>query len=462
MSTPTRCRISLGILVAALAYCAGALAQQQPPSAHLCEPPVFGDADAPAQATSQALAEQLLRLPQCQRHAPWLAAIGTALNQQGQYAEAAQYLERALLLDPRPPAVQIQYAVALAGSADQLSALQLLQALRTNPELAPSMRRAVEAQIARWTEGSPEPAPVHTGYLQARLGHDSNLLGAPDLSGLTLTLPGQTLQLPLDASYLSRPGIYRRLDAGWSLRQGPWQAAVNLSGRDSPQTPDAALQQIQAGGEYSGARHYASASAAYLQSRSGTRYRALGLSAGLQTRSPNWMLAQAGCRNRTGLEWQQRHMDSSPALSGHYAGLLWQHTCELGVQAPQTAALQAWQISVRWGRDLPMQSERPGGAQNQGSLRLLILGAGWGPRHDWLLDAELFYQRDTRGYSPLLQGNARRQLARLVLRAEYGLPLESASAWQLVMGVEWQRQYANLPLFQQKSHGAYVALRRQW
>lgn len=441
---------------AALACCATVQAQPLPDPQ--CQPPSIETAGEP-QAVDQALAVQLQRLPQCQQHAPWLAAMGSALNRLGRYAQAAEYLERALLLDPQQAGVQIEYAVALAGSADQLSALELLQTLRTDPGLAPELHQAVEAQLVRWAAAALGDANSSRAYVLARLGHDSNLLGTPNLGNLTLTLPGQTLQLPLDESYLSRPGIYRRVDAGWAARHGAWQAAVNASGRDSPQEPGAAMHQVQAIGEHTGRNNYTNATVAYLQSRAGTRYRALGLSAGLQWEGGGPIRA---CRSRSGLEWQQRTLADSPGLSGHYGGLQWQLTCDAGASAAQQAALGAWQISVRWGRDLPAQAERPGGAQQQASLRLLALGAGWAARHEWLLDAELYHQQDAQGYSAILQNNAHRRLTRLALRAEYAVPLSPASAWQLILGVEWQQQRSNLPLFQQKSQGGYLALRHQW
>lgn len=445
--------------IALVGFAATAQAQAQPPTPAPCAIPAIDVAGDP-QAAEQALATHIQRLHQCQYQAPWLAAMGTTLNRLGRYAQAAEYLERALLLEPQHTSVQMEYAIALAGGADQPSALALLHALRADASLTPQMRQAVEQQIARWTASSPQGGS--RSYVQVRLGRDSNLLGAPNLGSLTLTLPGQTLQLPLDASYLQRSGNYRRLDAGWNIQQGAWQAAVNASGRDSPQEPTAALQQIQAAGEHTGPGHYASASAAYLQSQAGTRYRALGLAAGRQWDNARPGSTRSACRSRAGAQWQQRTLVNSPSLSGHYGGLAWQRTCEPGASAPQAGALQAWQWSASWGRDLPTQAGRPGGAQQQASLRLLALGAGAAPGQQWLLDAELYRQQDTRGYSPLLQNNARRHLTRLALRAEYALPLPDAPAWQLMVGAEWQQQQSNLPLFQQKSQGAYMALRRQW
>ena len=105
---------------------------------------------------------------------------------------------------------------------------------------------------------------------------------------------------------------------------------------------------------------------------------------------------------------------------------------------------------------------RAGGRQQQASVRVAVLGRGFAPRHQWLLDVEAFSQRDASGYSPLLDSGARRRLRRAAVRAEYSLPLPSVPVWQLAIGAEWQHQSSNLVLFQQQSHGIYLALRRQW
>ncbi|MEG1456491.1 MAG: hypothetical protein RSC66_13080, partial [Comamonas sp.] len=92
------------------------------------------------------------------------------------------------------------------------------------------------------------------------------------------------------------------------------------------------------------------------------------------------------------------------------------------------------------------------------------VGQGLRPRDQWLVDGEVYLQTDTTGYSPLLEDASRRRISRQALRAEYSFPLTEAGAqsWQLALGLEWQRQRANLILFQQRNKGAYMALRTQW
>lgn len=454
------------------------------------------DASGPARPLQDTVAQQLKNLPACQKNLAWLAWVGQAYNQLGRYPEAAEYLERALLLAPGQLQVQMQYALALAGSGDALASLLLLQDLLAEPGLPAPLRVAVEREIARWTGAHTEVAQwQHRGYLHTRLGHDSNLLGTPNLTSLTLTLPGQSLQLPLDASYLRTPGAYSRVDTGWVASKGPWQWAASAGGRHSAAAPAAALQQGQASVEYAAHGGYANATLGLLRSRSGTRYRTLGLMAGLQWSSASpgtatparTAMALGGnahtCQTRLGPELQNRQLASNPVLSGRYAGVLLQRTCQLQGAAAPGQVLQAWQISARWGVDAPRTASqaysggagapetdgapatamlRPGGRQQQASLRVAVLGRGLAQRHQWLLDAEVFHQMDATGYSPLLSSGARRSLRRTALRAEYGLPLPLSAQWQLAVGAEWQRQASNLALFQQQSSGAYIALRTAW
>ena len=91
-------RAAAPIAPIALLLCAGAAHAAGTEPALACEPgPQARAATTPAQLQA-ALPDELVRLPQCQDDSAWLAWAGWALNQLGRYTEAAQYLERALLL----------------------------------------------------------------------------------------------------------------------------------------------------------------------------------------------------------------------------------------------------------------------------------------------------------------------------------------------------------------------------
>ncbi|MET1114283.1 MAG: hypothetical protein ABWY08_04905 [Comamonas sp.] len=429
-----------------------ALAQQD----QVCAPTPQGMAAATPEQLRSILPQELGKLSECQQDSAWLGWVGWALNQNGRYTEAVDYLERSLMLEPGPLHVQMDYAIALAGSGDGMASIQLMQSLLQEPQLPAPLRETLSREVARWSAPEEPQGWRHRGYVAAKLGHDTNLLGMPDLSSLTLTIQGLNVQMPLDASYARQPGNYARTDLGWTGRKGPWQLSASLGVREGLRSR-AGLQQAQGLAEYSMPSHYMGGNLAVFNSEAGTRFRTAGLGGGVQ-----WGLTN--CFVRTGLELQERRLQDNRILSGRYAGGLVQHTCEARASSDWLLGMQFWQASLRVGQDVPEQAERAGGRQQQNLLRLVAVGQGWRARDQWLVDGEIYLQSDTSGYSPLLQNAARRRISRQALRAEYSFPLATSGVqgWQLALGLEWQRQRANLVLFQQRSQGAYMALRTQW
>ena len=99
-------------------------------AASCASPPVQQD---PAPETT--LEHMLAAVPACQKDAPFLATLGQLLNSQGRYLEAADHLERALMLQPSLKDAQLSYAIALTGSGDVQSAAALLDNLLADPAL---------------------------------------------------------------------------------------------------------------------------------------------------------------------------------------------------------------------------------------------------------------------------------------------------------------------------------------
>jgi hypothetical protein len=438
---------------------------------------------APAQACtpqdSQPLDAALTQVPACQANAGWLAWLGERLNRAGRHAEALEHLERALLLEPAFVPAQLGYLLALAGSGDLEAALAYAGQLLDGGALPPELAQPLAARVARWQQALLAPPPAassRTRYsVGLRAGHDSNLLGAPNLNSLTLILAGQPVDLPLDDSYRRRPGNYLRLDLAVDHTRLLDDLAPGLRidvgalarHRASAQVPLSDLGQGQVVVEVSQTRPrvgwYASASAAVLEAATGTRYRTLGAGGGAQWRLPG------ACEARTGLETQQRTLASNPLLSGRYAGVLALLHCEIPGVLPQAApgapaAPPAWQALAIHGTDRPDDPERPGGAQRQSLLRLTGL---WGP---WLMELDAERRRDAAVHSALL-GDERRDVSRRAARIEWRRmvrapwdagPAPAGAGLELRLGVEWSRQRANLELFGAQSWGPYVALRHVW
>ncbi len=430
------------------------------------------------------LSDQLAVLPDCQRNANYLANIGRLLTAQGQYTDALEHLERALMLEPNLPNAQLDYAIALAGAGDLLSASQLIEGILSQPDLPADLRQTLanarqriisqQNQLDQQTQldqlnqqnhsllagNSPYGLVISTNL---RYGHDSNLLGTPNISSLALTTPGGIIDLPLADGSAPRSGAYARADVKleYTHRQpdgGQWELALGALKRTSPNAPDANTQQTELTVGYSQNPRtpwaaYANTSWVNINTTGGTRYTSQGMAAGLQL-----PLAPGACTAKAGLDWQNRAIASNPVLSGYYAGLnaVLACTAEWGGQ---------WQIIGKLGHDRPKDANRPGGNQTLASLRGVGLWptAGLGLTGTVLVDVEYNTTRDTSGYSPLLDNDAVRQTRRVSTRLEYQRPLALINQRTLLtLGAEWSGQDANLALFRVRSWGPYAAVRLAW
>ena len=407
----------------------------------------------------------------CQNDAMFLATLGQRLNDGGRYLEAADHLERALMLDANLKDAQLSYAIALTGSGDALSAAALLDQMLGDPSLPEALRPLIQtqktalAEVAAASRFAPVSGSLPNAWqsrftLAARVGYDSNLMGSPNLDSLALTLSGQTLVLALDESYLARGGSYTRADAQLDLhRNAPdgsrWDAVASLRSRYSPTLTEAGSTQadllLERSQSLPGALgSYFNASASALESKAGMHYTAASLGAGAVWRGG----ADLACQARAGAEWQARNYLTNPVLSGRYTGLAGYWSCQ------QPTGLQ-WLLGLKTGRDAAQDAARPGGDQSQSSVRL----AGYLPlaatgQRGLLLDFEQSQQTDASGYSPIIDDGGIRSVSRRAARLEYQQTLAVGAQW--LLGLERVAQSSTLPLFQQDNWGAYSGLRVSW
>ncbi len=456
-------------------------------------------------APANALQQMTAQLLDCQKNAEFLSTLGQLLNSQGRYVEASDHLERALLLEPDLKDAQLSYAIALAGSGDFVSAKAMIDNLLNDPDLPATLRPLIENQkiLLAGSNGTQELATFQTRIsLATRFGYDSNLLGSPNLSSLALTLPGQTVVLPLDENYLARPAAYARADLQLELsRTTPqgvrWDAMASLRGRYSPAVHTAGNSQIDISIERSdftssrartaetarpdsttsqpGAWNiafpaggsYVNASASALRSNAGTRFSAFGLGGGW---GGTWQTeASSACQARAGMELQDRNYLDNNVLSGRYKGLSLNWSCDYTNSAQLTFGFKA-------GRDHPSDSARPGGVQLQTSFKAAAFlpqtflhagttvvtasSAAAPTRNGFLMDLEFSRLNDLSGYSPIIDSGRSRSVTRIAARLEYQYFFsQSVKAF---VGAEWVGQASNIALFGSSSRGGYSGLRKSW
>lgn len=513
-----RCRLGA---VLCLAFGAGMAAAPQIYAANVDLPDPSGPvaigavgsdsaADSRAQCeNNQSTIEIMLAvLPHCDKNARFLAALGYSLNQRGRFQDALDHLERALLLDPSLKGAQIDYAIALAGSGEIDAAQALLSSLLLDPDLPPALRPLLVQQVRQMDallqkSGGPAPgaakaaempvldSPAHEGrswrhVLAIRAGRDSNLLGAPDLSSLSLTFPDLTVILPLEESFRAKAGLYARGELQVEMRQRgeqglQYEARAMAQANGSPQVPQSNSHQFELAFERSrlprlrktgtgtsadefDLGHYIQVSAAGLSVDTGVRYRSTGFGVGVE-----WvqaLLPSVGwdaCIGRFGGDLQDRRVDSNSILSGRYIGISSQWRCV----SPTGVVTQ---LSAQAGRDIPTQPERPGGQQNQYGLRFSAIWpleqkgatssavAAKGARLQ--LDLDYTRSKDRSGYSVILENGTNRNVARYGVRWELTQPL--SAGWEVQLGANWLWQASNIVLFEQRSWGPYLAFRLAW
>ncbi len=487
----------LGVALAACLGAASAFAQQAPAAATSACDALRAEIEKssdPLQRMQAAAAST------CSKDPAVLAALGGLMNQQLRYADAASYLELALMLDASNLNAQLNYAIALAGSGDLASAEAMLDAVLANPGLPVTLRQAVTRQKATLASRFAPSEWQSRVALGLRLGFDSNLLGSPNLSSLTLTQGGQSQVFLLDESYLSKPGGYLRADVQLDVRRQDadgvrWDLLASLRSRYSPVSGAAGSTQLDLAAERShyqpvadsgqaaAARQpiasqgtYWGVSISELTAQAGARYSAVGLAAGW---GRNWGgslpgQAQGGagagtpsasCMARGGVEYQDRSYLNNQLLSGRYTGVTAAWSCS------QPGGL-IWLAGLKAGRDLAQDSLRPGGDQTQLNLRLaayMAVADLAGPssalpsalrQGNLLADADFGHFTDSRSYNDLIDSGRLRNTNRAAARVEYQYPVSKSTQW--AVGAEWVSQRSSLDLFRQQGWGSYAAWRTAW
>lgn len=413
---------------------------------------------AAAQSASDPCQPKALDLPtllanevQCSKSADYLHALGHLLNLAGRYGEALDRLESAILLEPQRWPVHLEYALALEGSGDAVSADGLLQQLAQNPAVDRKIQQEIAGIRARrqamfWQQ------PARRTIIGIATGYDDNLMGVTRYSNLELTLPSGTLPVILDRSERQRGGsilraeltheheFLRAADASWRyVLLGSYRWSIEHAPADIGHL--GALVERRPYGE----RGFYGAAQLQQIYRAGRLALWQGQVAGGWQRPLAYPSSQ--CRLRLGGEVQASHYPGNAIFDGRYLGAMAHYAC----------ADSGWQAQLRLGSDNPVDAERPGGRQQQTTFRLarnLLLGEGY-------LGAEYehYRQRDSQGYSTLLENNAARRIQRDTWRLEYRWVAPGYSPY---VAFEWLEQRANLDLFSPRNRILTAGVRRLW
>jgi len=162
------------------------------------------------------------------------------------------------------------------------------------------------------------------------------------------------------------------------------------------------------------------------------------------------------CQPQLGIDMQWQHQLNNNVFDQLYSGLHTSLHCQLstGVYSLELGTGNAWALH-----------DNPGGNQARLNTRLTHT-----MQNSWIIDHanlnsyfRFDYQQDQTGYSPLLNNNAIRSLYRINVGVQYRWPIsQSYGYWAGTLSINWQRQYSNIQLFEFNSLESWVGIEVTW
>lgn len=389
-----------------------------------------------------AVEQQLSSLmPRCLQSSEYFALLGAAQMNNQNLSAALTSLERALLIAPENGAAQVDYAQALYLQGQLFSAIEMNQQLMGRSDLPPGLGVILKERNQEWLSQTRQ-WEVRGDILQ---GYDDNLNGAPGANEITLTLPDDSIIFPLDPDSKPIHGPYTNLRAGMRYRQltPEYQHNVMLEARGRV-SEDEASDYLQIDGRYGLAR----------PSESHSWQVNTGLSSLMFGGRPLYTTASIGGSYLPDYRWN----DCRPYIDGasqfqrfHDQTYLNALESQVGVGLNcvlgKTGARHQFVTEMSYIDNRASQSGRPGGDR-----------MGWQLNLEWrrrladqgVLSARFNHTRikDQRGYNPLLERGARRDLERSYGLIQYQRPFMPNT--RFLVNLFYQYQGSNLNLFQSR------------
>ncbi len=399
------------------------------------------------QARQQALADLTGLEESCRDRADFFAWQGTLLLLLQHPQEAANALEKALMLDPELAGAQLDYAQALAQLGERDAAKNLTLTVLGRPDIPQTLHDWLANQ-----PGLLEEQGWQTSWtVQSMLGHETNFNSAPSSNLVTLTLLGGNVPVTLSQSMRPEAG-FALLNTGavegvrqWADSQLTLEADV--TDRTSQNHADSNLQWVDglalwshrlgegsAGGQASTTRLWMGGQVLY-EENTGKLFIDHPLS---------W--SGLDCRYGTGGEYSLRDYPTDPVLNGIYTGM------ELGMGCQKGESMVT--VTGMWGVDQPQSPIRLGGDQSRDDFSVTAshpLGPGM-----LILLGQWSRLSDQEAYSPLL-GGVTRGIIRRGGRVEYDYPLNPH--WTVLGYLDTLSQDSNLSLFTVSNQAIYFGLR---
>jgi Tetratricopeptide repeat len=372
--------------------------------------------------------------------------------QTGWLQEAANALEKSLLLAPDQAGVQLDFAQTLAELGQKTSARQLVATVAARPDIQPDLRQWLSTGLLpenntwKWS-----------GLLQNSAGHESNLSSATYTNSLTLYLPSGPVQVSLAENEKPRSGLGLKttftLQGLRPLNDGALRLSLSLQARHAQSVDESQLSEGAASYALTAGPSIINVQLGASQFKQTNQYSYSDTSWRIKIESKSEWLE---CKPATFAGQVNQRYQSNTNLSGQfkYAGLEIQ--CNQGQQAQTTLSLSA-------GTDHPDDPNRPGGAKNRHDLtlrhhHLLTLSTPTGTKIHGLIKAWLrqSHTQDQALFSPLL-GQSNVKTRRQDIGMAYWWPI--APNWSMGIDLENTSQKSNNTLLNIRNLTLYASVK---
>ncbi len=412
-----------------------------------------------------------------QQAVQWYAR-GLAAQQAGRLPEASEAFTRVLALDPAFAGAWLDLAVVTFQRGDVAQSEEFLGILeRRFAPLPDAVSLGIAALRERIAAGQVPPGWRWRHAIQAGTGRDSNANSGLSLQNITLTLPGGAILLPLDAGFKPRADSYALTqfssEGQRRVGQGELEVATSLRARRNRAEHAFDTTELQAGVAYAGGQPLAGGALPFLAGpwRIGAQAQVarLGEATALQVLSLHGLHAwsQAACSPQASLQLDWRRFPTARPLDSRIGWLGAQWNCP----SPLPGPAQRLKLQVRLGHETARIPDteaqgRPGGntRHQESTLTQDWQWAGpWG-MHRIEAVAQWAEASDTKGYSPVLDDDARRVLRRSTAALAYLMPLPApgteAGRWTAIWSAQAYRQRSNLGIFRMRGEVLQVSLQR--
>ncbi len=364
-----------------------------------------------------------------------LVKHGQALNHQSRFAEAAELLEQALMINPSVRGGKAAYQAALNGLLGDEGSTG------SNWAIKPTKKWLVSKQI------------------NIKVGASSNLNSAPSNSVIPLTIGGETIKLKLAADETEKAG--QAIDLSLSI------AARKQINKKEFAVLSAQLQQKKATQTGFTSYQWGQLAATWGRNLASKHQIIGGISIDVlnyQQQKPYYIVQGAlrhrflqwhQCSQQYGVDVQRQGQQNNKALDGRFAGAVSSISCHQknAVYTAQVSAGKDWAVGSRLGGDQKIKK-----VQFQYDLRL-------SNNSNDKLKAMLSYyeQKDKKGYNSLLNNGSRRKVQRVNALLEYQKPLKIAgNDWVGYINIRRVTQHSNIALFETNTKELWLGLKRKW